>query len=856
MRHRTNSKTSDLSLLAPFWNEPVERMVLPNGLTLIIKPDNSAALASVQVWVKSGSIHEGANLGSGLSHFLEHMVFKGTSRRTGREISATVQTHGGYINAYTTFDRTVYHVDLPSEHLEVAVDLLADLVFHPILPENEVEREKQVILREIDMGRDDPDQRLGEALFETAFHQHPYRLPIIGHRNVFATASREDLVGYHQARYVPNNAVVTIVGDVGVDNARALVDRHFGSLTRKKLAPVLVPMEEPPLAPRSLHLFENVEMTRAGLGWQIPGITHPDAPFLDLLAMILGNGDSSVLWQEVREKARLVHSVDVSSWNPGSVGLFYISFNCDPNKRTAATRGILETIQATLEKGFSAQQIRKAIRQLVVGEINSRKTMSGQASRLGSAEVVVGDLKFSEEYFNRLKGVTSHRLVRVASAYLVPARLTSVSLNPRESIPQVNATIAHRPTAPIFEEHRLANGSRVLWQRETRLPNVHMRLLVRGGVVHEPDDKRGASAMLATMLTKDAGKHSAATIARRIESVGGSFTSVAGNNVIGLAVECLPPDFDLSLELLQDAVLDPRFKTSTFETEREAQLADLKQDADDVVTYARKSLRRHFFGSHPLALDSQGDIEGLASMTVAVLSRLYRELFVAGNVVLAISGSISPKSVVPKLEKFLASLPKGRVPAPEPDFVGIKSARSISEVQQREQAVVLQGYAGPGILSPDFYVGEVADELFSGMASVLFERVREEKGLAYFVRSARVMGQYSGMFSFLAGTAPAHADEVLGEFDAEIRRVSEGRLDARELLRSQTRLKAARRQSMQTNASRAMQAALNGAMGIAINNWQEYDQRVDAVTLSDLAAFASNRLSRNSCIQLKVGQKG
>jgi len=128
------SVSTDLRLLTPFWSEPVTREELANGLTLIVKPDRSAALASVQVWVKTGSLHEDAYLGAGLSHFLEHMLFKGTERRAGREISATVQAHGGYINAYTTFDRTVYYIDLPSEHVGVAIDLLADATLHSTLP--------------------------------------------------------------------------------------------------------------------------------------------------------------------------------------------------------------------------------------------------------------------------------------------------------------------------------------------------------------------------------------------------------------------------------------------------------------------------------------------------------------------------------------------------------------------------------------------------------------------------------------------------------------------------------------------------------------------------------------------------
>ena len=193
---KSSPRLSDHRLLDAFWKEPVERVVLPNGLTLILKSDQSAALASVQVWVKTGSTHENAHLGAGLSHYLEHMLFKGTERRAGREISATVQAHGGYINAYTTFDRTVYYIDLPSEHASVAIDLLADAVLHSTLPADECVKEKEVILREIAMTKDDPDNRMWDALFSTAFREHPYRQPIIGHEDVFSAVSREDLVAY------------------------------------------------------------------------------------------------------------------------------------------------------------------------------------------------------------------------------------------------------------------------------------------------------------------------------------------------------------------------------------------------------------------------------------------------------------------------------------------------------------------------------------------------------------------------------------------------------------------------------------------------------------------------------------
>ena len=175
------------------------------------KEDRAAGLVSAQVWVRTGSIHEGPWVGTGLSHYLEHMIFKGTARRGPLQISAEVQAAGGSINAYTTFDHTVYHIDGPAEGVELFLDVLADMVFHPAMDAGEVTREKDVILREIDMGMDDPHRRVMEGLFALAFRQHPYRYPVIGVRALFAGLTREDLLAYHAARYAPNNAVVVLL---------------------------------------------------------------------------------------------------------------------------------------------------------------------------------------------------------------------------------------------------------------------------------------------------------------------------------------------------------------------------------------------------------------------------------------------------------------------------------------------------------------------------------------------------------------------------------------------------------------------------------------------------------------------
>lgn len=847
---KPTSSSADRALLESLWRDSAERYTLPNGLTVLLKRDASAPVASVQVWVKTGSIHEGAHLGAGLSHYLEHMLFKGTERRAGREISATVQAHGGYINAYTTFDRTVYYIDVPAENTAVAIDLLADATLRSTLPAEEVAKEKDVILREIDMCLDDPDQRLGQALFETAFRTHPYRQPIIGHRDVFAANSREDLMAYYRERYAPNNLVVVIVGDIDLAATRAAVAEHFGSVARRRLAPVLVPDELPQLARRDAHLFEDVQVSRCGLGWQVPGLSHPDSPALEMLAMVLGHGDSSILWQAIREEARLVHTIDAMAWNPGSSGLFYVSYLADADKRAAAEAAIFRELARVTRTGLTAAALAKAVRQAVTSEVNMRKTMAGQAARLGAAEVVVGDLDYNRRYFERLFALTPQDLKRVLQTYLVPARLTVVSSNPQASAAAAQVAASAPGFSLDFEEVRLPNGARLLLQPNRQLPNLHLRIAFAGGPLFEPADRRGANALLSTLLTKDTTKRAAEEVAKAIETVGGSFGEFSGNNSFGLHAEVLPGDAALALELLSDAVLRPALKPARLEIERESALASLREAMDDVVTVGRKKVREKFFGRHPFAVESGGDEAGLKAVTAADLKALHRRLVTAGNTVLAVAGDFDPRELGPKLRAFLAKVPAGKVAYPKAKL-GVPAGEFV-EIQPRQQAVVFQAFPGPGLKAPDYYVSEVADELFSGMSSNLFERVREEKSLAYFVRSNRVVGLEDAMFYFFAGTNPQRYPEVLAEFEAEIARVQSGGVTAAELKRCQTRLKAAKRMAMQANGARASQAALNAVYGLPVNDWRNYDAHIDSVALADLRAFAQKYFVLPQRVQLVV----
>lgn len=829
--------------------EAVNRHTLENGLTVLHREDRSAELVSVQLWVKTGSIHEGAQLGAGLSHYLEHLLFKGTDRRADGAVAREVQENGGHINAYTTFDRTVYYIDLPSEKLGFALDVLADMAFHSRLDEAHVAKERDVILREIDMGRDDPDQQLGRAAFRNAFKAHPYRYPVIGDKALFSKIEPDDLRAYYKSRYVPANMVLVVVGSVDEGTLRGPVEETFGAAPASALAPVWFPAEPPQLARRAERLRQDVQICRGIMAYRIPHLAHPDAVGLDLLSTILGQGQSSILWQALRESRELVHHISAATWNPGEAGLFWISYTCDPTRREIVETAIQAQLAEIAANGLGEADLAKARRMALVAEVNARKTMSGQAARLGAAEVVLGDIGYPEAYLRAIEAVKVETLSRLIVRYLHPDRLTQVSLNTEDAVGSPKVMAAE--PLPDFELRTLANGARLLWQRDPRIPKVHLRISGLGGAFYESPDKRGVTALMATLLTRDSSWRKSAEVARAVESVGGSFREHAGNNTFAITMEVLSGDLPLARSILEDAILSPRWRESTFLREQAAQLAELKEVRDDIVDYGRERIRRHFFGEFPLAIEPTGDLETVAALGIDDVRMQYDRLVVASNLILTVVGDLDPDRDLPALEAFLLDLPEWAfLPADRPFEAPIAGVHR--EILPREQTVVFLAFPDVGAASPEDLAGQVLDTICSDMSSELFKRVREERGLAYFVATSRTLGIQAGQFTFYAGTHPQSADDVLDALKAEATRLRENGPTQAELDRARNHLKARMRMSLQASQSRAAHVSLNAHFGRPLNDWHDYDTRLDALTVEDLKNFAA-RFRDEQAVSLLIG---
>ncbi len=819
--------------LLTFPPNTAQKFILPDGLTVIVQEDHSAPVASVQAWCSTGSIEEDRHLGAGLSHILEHMLFKGTKTRPANAIAQSIQDVGGYINAYTSFDRTVFWIDVPKDGVNVALDILSDAMMNSTLPPDEYTKEQEVIRREFAMGFDDPDRMAGQLLFATAYQRHPYRLPVIGQMEIYNQLTQADVMEYYKSRYVPNNLTFIVVGDVDAKKVREQLTANFKDYPEQSLKPVFIPAEPTQLGRRETHEEFATELTRLSLAWHIPEITHPDVPALDLLSTILGDGRSSRLYRRVREEAGLAFGVSAFSYTPGDPGMLGIDATVDSGKRDATEALVLQIIDEIKHAGVTAAELRKAKKIMLSHHLGALTTMRGQASDIGSNWFLTRNLNFSRDYLDAVQKVTLDDVRRVAGKYLVNDNLTIVSLNPKGSL-AAKGEGAKPISAGEIQKIELSNGLRILVREDARLPLVSMVATFRGGLLAETPQTNGITSLTAKMLPKGTKTRTAEQIADTIEAVGGSIGTEAGNNSFSVSLDVTQPDLKLGADLLADVLLNATMPEKAVAREKEIQLAGIKEEDEQLTTVARNILREALFRQHPYALRGKGSPESVAKLTQKNLFDFRDRYVVAKNCVLSVFGNVKAAEVKQLLEKTLGAMKPGelaltKAPIPEPFSKTVEVARQ----KQKAQGVIMVGYRGGDLFSPDRYTLDLIDEASSDLGSRFFVRIREQMGLAYYVGAMNGPGLVPGIFAFYLGTDPQKIEPVKTALLDEIHKLASEGLTTEELARAKKKLIGQQQIANQSNDSFAYATALDELYGLGFDHYKSLEHDVNAIALDD-----------------------
>ncbi len=864
--------------------------VLNNGATVIVKRVEGPAVA-VRGYVATGGIYEGQWLGGGLSHLLEHLVAGGSSeRRTEAQNRNLLQEIGNNSNAYTTADHTAYFVNTTPEHLGQAVDLVTGWMLGAKITPDEYKREYQVVQRELEMGKGEPDRQFWYLTSLNRYRVSPARVPVIGYQAVIQGLSRDDVYAYYKKAYQPNNMVFVVTGDLDPEVMLRAVQKNVADAPPGRVFSHDIAQEPPVLAPRSVvATFPKLGQARLQLAFPTIKLSNPDLYALDLLSSVLSDGESSLLVEDIRDKRQLVSAISSSSYTPDYVsGTFAITMRLDPSKRAEATAAVLAVLEDVKSHGVDADRIARAKTQMKVDHIRGLQTAAQIASSLAGDYMSTGDPHFSEHYLERIEAVTPGQLQEVAKKYLNPGRLLTTTLLPAEykgagafasaedvirgSAPTTQATTAPA-TADGVTRTVLDNGTVLLLKRITTTPLVTVNMYSLGGLTAEDASTNGLGNLAMELLPRGTKTRSAADIAQFFDSIGGAIATNCGNNTWYWTASFLKKDMPGAMEVYADVVNNPSFPEAEIAPMKQRILAAIAGQDANWTGQAFRYFKAQYFGplKSPYQWQTIGTKENVGKFTRAQVVDWYQDHVLKQPRVLAIFGDIDLEQAKALAAKYLGAGPKVPAPTPSPWLnaaadsgapsdgpAEVKNGAAASvnvvrvEVQKTAQplAGVVIGFNSHSVIGePAAFPITVADTMASGFdyPTGYLHEVLRGRGLVYVVQGQNWPGRdkaLPGTFLVYAGCDPRNVNEVVRLILENIARLQGSTKDVNGAWfgRSKQLIRTADAMANETAASQAATAALDELFGLGADYHDRFSSRISDVTLAQVKRIASARL--------------
>ncbi len=820
-------------------NQP-QKYILDNGLIIIIKEDHTTPIVALSCIVKAGSTTEGKLSGSGISHFVEHIFFKGTAERGVGDIARQIRDAGGEISAFTTFDYTQFNITVSRSYLNEALSILSDALSNSSFDPEELENERKVILNEIRQNEDEPDRYLSRLLWSTAYIRHPYHLPIIGYRELFLKLTRKDLLDYYHQKYIPDNIVLSIVGDIDSEETYLKVKEAFKNFQRENIDLYAVVSEPAQMSQREISEQRAVNLAHLYMGFHGPDITSTDLYAMDVLAIILGEGKSSRLNSQLKEKKQLVYSINAFSYTPRDPGIFGITALLEQENITAARQAIAEELDKVKQGDISEEELDKAKKTALSDYLFGLQTVENQARDLSTSEVFTGDFNFSERYIKGIDSVEINDIRQAAGKYLLPDNLTIALLVPKGAIGPAQDREAQKRTDSPIKKTVLNNGLILLLKENHSLPIVSIRVGLKGGVRAENQKDNGISLFTARMLLGGTKNRTKQDIAEQIELAGGAIASYSANNSLGISLDLLSSETETGIEVLMDILANSNFPPEEIEKTRKELIAEIKNNMENDFYVASKTLKSTLFKSHPYRFVNTGSPDSLAGLRRRDLERFYRQYVTTDNLVIAVFGDIDIKKIEDTVAKKSAGLNRRPMKKIKPPAESKQnSERKAVKHMDKSKAVLMLGFGGIAVDNNDKYVFGVITAILSGQAGRLFDVVREKSGLSYSVGSYNVLGLDPGYYVFYSMTTAENIDRANALLTEEIKLLKTQLVKSEELKRVKSALTGTQDIELQTNGALAFTSALDELYGLGYNNYKIYPDKINSVTPQDIIRVAN-----------------
>lgn len=776
---------------------------LDNGLGVLLKEDHTAPIASIWTWYHVGSRNEQPGK-TGVSHWVEHMQFKGTPTIAKGQIFRDVSRVGGTLNALTSNDWTAYFETLPVNHVDLALRIEADRMVNSLFDPEEVESERTVILSERQGSENSPAYALFEEVVGAAVQAHPYRHMVIGTESDLRGLTRDDLFSHYQQHYHPGNAFIVAVGSFPADSLLQQIEQRFGAIpaTGRPTSPVNV-IDPPQPGERRVIIRKPAGAPLLRMAFHAPAATDPDAVPLLVTEAILSGGQPMGLGggSSMGRSSRLYRALVASGLARGAGSdmslsldpfLFQIAATGLPDSDLGAIETtVLAEIERLRNEPVAAEELSRAIRQLEAQFVYSAEGVTNQAYWLGHWQIV-DSWQRALSLPEAIRAVTADDVQRVAKRFLDPAFATTgwlvptqpsaadteIGLSDAAFIPRFWGLNGPHPRqderGSEFKRTELGNSMVILGQERPGSRSVTLRARVRAGSVYEAEHEAGSAHLTARSLLRGSGGQSFAALNERTDTLGSVLSVDSGRFFIDARVRCLADDLPEMTRLLAQTLWSPDFPDVEVEKVRAEQLGAIAEADNDTRATAERTLRRAVYPApNPLGRRLLGDTEGVRSFSAETARGFHQRLVGLDGLNIAIVGGFGAfDHAVEMIEQAFGTGNAQTHPASPPDLshTALTASRESVAVPGKSQSDLAIGIATIPRGDDAYYSLDIANLILGrlGLMGRLGAEVRDRQGLAYYVYSQIEPRLDGSLWVARAGVDPANVDRAIDGISREL----------------------------------------------------------------------------------------
>jgi len=831
----------------------IERYTLKNGIPVFIVENHAAPVVTIQAWVKRGSIYEPDKL-AGISHFLEHSLFKGTAKRKVGEIALEIEGCGGEINAFTSFEETVYYTTLGSRFISQGLEILSDAIRNPSFDPEEMIREREVILEEIKRAKDSPYRTVSQNLWKSFFPQSPYGRPVLGFESTVKNIDHKTLRAYFNQHYHAGSISLFIVGDLEPDKVLSQCQGLFGRIPKKKNVSIPSVPNYFKSSKSKINLeAKDIQECIVQIAWPAPPISDPKIPALDVLTTALGQGESSSLYQYLVKDNQLALDASMGLVATAKCGMVVLGLQTTPDTFEKTIQDALLFLKSTAERGLSESDVERVKSSLEADVIGGKETVEGYARRLGYYHVQFGDPQSEELYLKSVLSVTSADCLNGLQKLLQSQPIVSVvhPLNFKPEIKSLSSLIKPLKIKTVLKSKKepeltlvKRSSVRFVEKQISHLPIISLKLIFPGGTREEQSHQLGIGNLLQRVWTSGSRHYHSKQIAYALDSMGASLSAYVGKHSMGLTLEFLTKQWPSIKPLLTDLLLRPSFPEKEIETEKNLLLQDIRSERDLPAQVCQLNFQKMLYGNHPYGRSGLGTENTVKNLTANDLRTFYQSYIHQGGVVVSTVGNFEKTRWEMELAELLQQLPAtGSQPkAPQKPPVPTDLQVNLEVKKPLQQSHVLVGFLGPGLKTEDRFALKLLHSCLSGQGGRLFVELRDKLSLAYTVAPLQADNPEAGMFGVYMGCSPEKLAVALHAIRNEIDRVVSKSISVKELARAKQYLLGRVALDMQRFSSQALVYGLDEFYGLGFDFSQRLSHSIKSISAETIRATAEKYL--------------